>query len=339
VLGIILLVDVSYWQLVGRFPMGGGSAEGAARAFGTGRVFVPIGALIVDFVLTISISVAAGVSALIAYLPALAPARIVLGLGLLVLVAGLTWFGHGGRLIFAVMTLLFVASAIAVLAHGYAHPAISHGRAPVTGAEGDPLFAVLFSYPVGDGTGHRHRGPVTAMAQLGQIGPADRRRFARGTLAATFVIVAGLTIGLAWLAVRLHVGIPGTDSTQIADVARAAAGSSPVYALFQAPGHPGGCTARRVLRQPASHLRPTPAAPQRAHRFRLPGHHRYQLTPLDRQVAVLFTKAHGRVLTPGLIMLDPRLAEDIPKRSPLATTWRQFDHALDQFITEGLAAA
>ena len=72
VLAIILLVDVNYWQLVGRFPMGGGSAEGAARAFGTGWVFVPIGALIVDFVLTITISVAAGVSALIAYLPSLA---------------------------------------------------------------------------------------------------------------------------------------------------------------------------------------------------------------------------------------------------------------------------
>jgi hypothetical protein len=72
---------------------------------------------------------------------------------------------------------------------------------------------------------------------------------------------------------------------------------------------------------------------------RLPGHHRYQLTPLGRQVAVLFTKAYGRVLTPGLTMLDPRLAADIQKRSPLATTWRQFDHALDQFITDGLAAA
>jgi hypothetical protein len=96
VLGIILLVDVNYWQLVGRFPMGGGSAEGAARAFGTGWVFVPIGALIVDFLLTITISVAAGVSALIAYLPSLAPARIGLGLGLLVLVAGLTWFGPPG---------------------------------------------------------------------------------------------------------------------------------------------------------------------------------------------------------------------------------------------------
>jgi hypothetical protein len=130
VLGIILLVDVNYWQLVGRFPMGGGSAEGAARAFGTGWVFVPIGALIVDFVLTITISVAAGVSALIAYAPSLAPFRILLGLALLVLVAGLTWFGHGGRLTFAVMTVLFVAAAVAVLAHGFTHPVITHGQAP-----------------------------------------------------------------------------------------------------------------------------------------------------------------------------------------------------------------
>jgi hypothetical protein len=47
VLGIIALVDVNYWQLVERFPLGGGSAEAAARAFGTGSVFIPIGALIV----------------------------------------------------------------------------------------------------------------------------------------------------------------------------------------------------------------------------------------------------------------------------------------------------
>src|SRR6266487_3092132 len=102
VLGIIALVDVNYWQLVGRFPLGGGSAEAAARAFGTGWVFIPIGALIVDFVLTITISVAAAVSAVIAYVPGVAPTRILLGLVLLVAVAGLTWFGHGGRLTFAV---------------------------------------------------------------------------------------------------------------------------------------------------------------------------------------------------------------------------------------------
>jgi hypothetical protein len=83
VLAVIAVVDVNYWQLVGRFPLGGGSAEAAARAFGTGLVFLPIGALIVDFVLTITISIAAAVSAVIAYLPGVSPIRILLGLLLL----------------------------------------------------------------------------------------------------------------------------------------------------------------------------------------------------------------------------------------------------------------
>jgi len=233
VLGIILLVDVSYWQLVARFPLGGSSAEASARAFGNGWVFVPIGALIVDFVLTITISVAAGVSALIAYLPALAPYRIPLGLGLLAVVAGLTWFGHGGRLTFAVMTLLFIASAVAVLVQGFTHPVIHHGQAPVTGPEGSPLAAVIFSFPVAMALATGTEAPSSAIAQLGQLDAAGRRRFARGTLVLTLAIVAALTIGLAGLAVRLHVGIPGADSTQIAGIAHAAAGSGPLYAVFQ----------------------------------------------------------------------------------------------------------
>ena len=39
----------------------------------------------------------------------------------------------------------------------------------------------------------------------------------------------------------------------------------------------------------------------------LPSHHRYQLTPLGRRVAVLFTKTYGRVLAPGLAVLLPAL--------------------------------
>jgi hypothetical protein len=45
VLAIILLVDVNCWQLVARFPLGGGSAEAAARAFRRGPAWsleVPI---------------------------------------------------------------------------------------------------------------------------------------------------------------------------------------------------------------------------------------------------------------------------------------------------------
>ncbi|MGB8503943.1 hypothetical protein [Mycobacterium sp.] len=72
---------------------------------------------------------------------------------------------------------------------------------------------------------------------------------------------------------------------------------------------------------------------------RLPGHHRYQLTPLGRRVAVLFTKVYGRVLAPGLAELDPRLPTDLAHRSDLALAWRQLDRRLDQFTNAALTAA
>ena len=72
---------------------------------------------------------------------------------------------------------------------------------------------------------------------------------------------------------------------------------------------------------------------------RIPGRHRYQVTPLGRRVAVLFTKAYARVLTPGLAALDPVLPDELSARSELATAWRRLDRTLDQFIDDGLAAA
>lgn len=72
---------------------------------------------------------------------------------------------------------------------------------------------------------------------------------------------------------------------------------------------------------------------------RVPRSQRYRLTPLGRRVAVLFSKAHGRVLAPGLALLDPTLPPDIAARSPLGQAWRRLDHALDDFIAEQLIAA
>lgn len=68
---------------------------------------------------------------------------------------------------------------------------------------------------------------------------------------------------------------------------------------------------------------------------RLPGRHRYQLTPLGRRVAVLFTKVYGRVLAPGLAALDPQLPTDLVERSELARAWRQLERRLDRFAENG----
>jgi DNA-binding transcriptional ArsR family regulator len=72
---------------------------------------------------------------------------------------------------------------------------------------------------------------------------------------------------------------------------------------------------------------------------KIPGTRRYQLSDSGRCVAVLFTKAYGRVLAPGLTALDPRLPPEIGERSPLATAWRRLDHALNEFMSQELIAA
>ena len=72
---------------------------------------------------------------------------------------------------------------------------------------------------------------------------------------------------------------------------------------------------------------------------KIAGTQRYQLTALGRRVAVLFTKAYGRVLAPGLSDLDPRLPEDVVARSDLSLAWRSFARALDDFIQANLIAA
>jgi len=72
---------------------------------------------------------------------------------------------------------------------------------------------------------------------------------------------------------------------------------------------------------------------------KVPHSHRYQLTSHGRKIAVLFTKAFGRVLAPGLTALDLRLPEDVAARSKLATAWRQLERAIDDFMEREMIAA
>jgi len=231
VVAIIALVVVNYQQLVARYPKGGGAAAATGEAFGDGWAFIPIGALIVDFVLTIAISVSAGASAVIAYLPALAPWRLPLALGLVLLVGGITWFGHLGRLVFAILTVGFIAAATTVLFFGLG--AQPHPVGTITTTPGhQSVLAVALAFPVAMALATGVEAPSSAIAQLGQLDNAGRRRFGQVTLWLTLGIVGTITVGLAWEANRLQIGIPPAESTQIAELARVAA-PAPVFATFQ----------------------------------------------------------------------------------------------------------
>jgi hypothetical protein len=92
--------------------------------------------------------------------------------------------------------------------------------------------AILLAFPVAMALATGVEAPSSAIAQLGQLDDHGRRRFGRITLWLTLGIVGTLTLGLTAIAVKLHIGIPSHDSTQIADVARASVGSH-LFAAFQ----------------------------------------------------------------------------------------------------------
>jgi hypothetical protein len=238
VVAVIAVVSATYHDLIGRFPSGGGGPEGIAHAFGEGWAFIPLGALLVDFTLTVAVSCAAGASALIAYVPDLEPIRTPLGLALVALVAGGVLLGQGGRIAFSVATLAFIGLSLVVIAAGAfasPHPPGGHhsgGATPLLfdAAVGPALLAVPLGMALATGV----EAPSNAIAQLPQLDAASRRRFGRWTLWLMVGIVGALTLGFAALAVGLGTGLPPADSTLLAEIARDSVGGGALFGAFQA---------------------------------------------------------------------------------------------------------
>ena len=65
---------------------------------------------------------------------------------------------------------------------------------------------------------------------------------------------------------------------------------------------------------------------------RIPGRHRYVLTPLGRRIALFFSKAYTRVLRGGLSRLDAPPAQTAS--DPLVLAWKHLDRALDEVVAE-----
>ena len=230
VLGSITIVAGTYHQLVRRYPDGGGASRGMAHAFGDGWAFLPLGALLVDFTLTIAVSCAAAASAMIAYVPGLAEWRLPLALGLASLVALGCNQGHRGRVAFATATLAFGVLALVVIGLGTGKPA-APSAAPLVGDAA--LGAALLAMPLGMALATGVEAPSEAIAQMGELGRRGRRLFGQVTIWLMLGIIAVLTLSFAMLAVKLGVGTPAEDSTLLADVARAATGGGPAFATFQ----------------------------------------------------------------------------------------------------------
>ena len=237
IIAIIAVICATYGELIRRYPSGGGGPEGVAAAFGAGWTFIPLGALLVDFTLTVAVSCAAGASALIAYVPDLESVRTPIGLALVGLVAGVVLLGQLGRVAFAIATQLFVVLAVSVIVAGLlADPvgASTGNAAPAPLLSDAALGPVMLAVPLGMALATGVEAPSNAIAQLPQLDDTTRRRFGRWTLWLMIGIVGTLSIGFAVVAVRLGAGLPPADSTLLAEVARRSVGDGVAFAAFQA---------------------------------------------------------------------------------------------------------
>jgi amino acid transporter len=125
---LMIIVATSYRQTIHAYPHGGGSYIVARDNLGDWPGLVAAAALLIDYVLTVSVSVAAGVDALVSAISVLAPFTVALGVGCIVLIVlgNLRGIRESGT-IFAAPTYLFVVCFFIMILVGVISAAHSPG--------------------------------------------------------------------------------------------------------------------------------------------------------------------------------------------------------------------
>jgi amino acid transporter len=116
---LLAVVVLSYRQVVQAYPSGGGSYEVASTNLGAVAGLVVAAALLVDYVMTVAVSVAAGVDNIISAFPELNPDRVVINIGFILVLTAMNLRGvrESGRA-FAVPTYAFIGGVLLMIGIG-----------------------------------------------------------------------------------------------------------------------------------------------------------------------------------------------------------------------------
>ena len=130
---LMTIVVVSYRQVIHAYPDGGGSYEVVRQNLGRGAGMVVAASLMVDYVMTVAVSVAAGVDNVISAVPSLNSQRVLLAVGCVAVLTLVNLRGvrESGRA-FAVPTYLFIVGIIAMVGIGLFQTAVGHAPVAVS---------------------------------------------------------------------------------------------------------------------------------------------------------------------------------------------------------------
>ncbi|MEK7300564.1 MAG: APC family permease, partial [Nitrospirota bacterium] len=237
ILILTLILTISYRQIIYEYPEGGGAYIVARSNLGELPALIAAGALMIDYILTVAVSVAAGIAALTSAVPVLFPHREALGLTaiLFIIVMNLRGVRESGKF-FAVPTYFAIGALGLMVILGTIQSLIGPGAVPVAppttagqdSLDGVTLFLILRAFAAGCSA-------VTGMEVISNGVKAFREpesKNAATTMIWMSAILAVLFIGISWMA--YHYGILAKeDETVVSQLARLTFGSGAVYYAVQ----------------------------------------------------------------------------------------------------------
>src|SRR5829696_8111201 len=214
IVGLLALLVVSYRQVVDAYPSAGGAYVVSRDNFGNVTAAVAGAALLVDYVLTVAVSVSSGVAAMVSVWPGqLGPLRVELSVAFVVLLAwgNLRGIREAGR-IFAIPTYMYVVAVAAMvvagiwrLAAGDLDPIVySPERARLLTQEGAVGMVTVFLVLRAFASGTTALTGVEAISNGVSAFRAPEAVNAKKTLMVMAAIMGSLFLGVTWLAVQLE---------------------------------------------------------------------------------------------------------------------------------------
>lgn len=238
---VLAIVVTSYQQVIRAYPNGGGSYIVAKENLGDVAGLIAGSALFTDYVLTVSVSVAAGIAAITSVFPTLDPIKVWIMVAVIVLmtIVNLRGIRESGS-VFAIPTYVYVVSLLGLIVYGgfryltgtmpqYVPPP-AWIQADQSAAEGLSLILLLRAFASGSVA-------LSGIEAVSNGVPAFKPPEIRN--AQSVLIMMGTLFGVIFLGIGFlagHLGIvpdPTETETVVSQVARSFVGDGPYFYLVQ----------------------------------------------------------------------------------------------------------
>jgi amino acid transporter len=230
---LLAIVTVSYRQTIQAYPTGGGAYTVAKENLGIGAGLVAGTALLIDYVLTVSVSVASGIENIMSAFPEIIPHKV--GLGILVIVIIMIMNLRGIResaTVFAFPTYFFIFSVILLIGTGIWKYMIGHAvtAAPLIpqAMPAVPLILILRAF----GSGCSALTGVEAISNGVSVFRAPAAKNAKLTMIWMSCLLASFFLGISLLAHVFGI-IPKEDQTVISLLGLVVFGKTGLYYMVQ----------------------------------------------------------------------------------------------------------